>query len=593
MKQRFKNLASRLLLAVSLTATLALTGCSKADDATDNELPLDSRYPMTFTVAVERQTGTRATATDDTWTKGDNVALQVDEVVKQYTVEDNGSGALSSQTPHYWPTTTTPMSVQAWYPYSNSRPTTFTVQANQSGTGFQQSDLLYTSQSITYNASTPPKLIFKHLPVKVVVNLKNGDGITEGEVKMATVTLINQALESGTISYDDGTTNSVTVAVVTTGTQNIIPHSMEASGGCQQTVQTLIVPQQMKDRQFIRVEIGDKTFYYTPTVAEYANLAAGNQYTYNITVKKTELVVTASSSVLWDEETENSTPTEATFLVTMPEGHGQSVRTSSNAVLDGSNYNVKGSSFTLSYTMSAGDMPKSFPVVKGLCDFKNAFITAGRTTTCTFTYSNIRSDLWLSYDFYAEVGNYYYNDGTWSSVKDNNKTCIGVVFYVGQHSLDGTDYSSSGIGQSKCNGYVVALQDASSSSWGPAEFVEVSTSEIDWNGYSNQKILNDKGISNYPAAQACANYTPSAPDKSSGWFLPSAGQLKVGLYDNRTALGEILVTAGGSQFNLDDYWSSTGGNGENSKAWFVGFNGGYVLPDDKFYSLCVRAVLAF
>jgi Bacterial surface proteins containing Ig-like domains len=61
----------------------------------------------------------------------------------------------------------------------------------------------------------------------------------------------------------------------------------------------------------------------------------------------------------------------------------------------------------------------------------------------------------------AHVGDYYYSDGTYSADLNPKKECIGVVFQVGQHANDRSDYSQTGIGEAACHGYVVALQDAS------------------------------------------------------------------------------------------------------------------------------------
>lgn len=90
------------------------------------------------------------------------------------------------------------------------------------------------------------------------------------------------------------------------------------------------------------------------------------------------------------------------------------------------------------------------------------------------------------------------------------------------------------------------------------EKIGTSTDEDDWNGYSNQKTIEKYasdntegyGIKDFPAAYYCSVYGTeqsfnksfiafAAPAKSSGWFLPSCGQLKgIGsLYDG----GDILI----------------------------------------------------
>lgn len=297
MKQRIKQRTLCLaLLAIGFIATLSLTGCS-TDDATDNRLP-PGKYPMTFTTTVEGLAQTRATV-DNTWMGTEEVAVMVGNTVKKYNAaSDGGLTPANSSNKLYWTNKT--MTVQAWHSaaYSGIQPTYFTVQRNQnSGATYQQSDVLYTSQSITFNASTSPELTFKHLPVKVIVNLNNGDGVTQTEVQNATVSIVNQSLTSGTIA-EDGT------VAQTAGIADITPKkSVTPATGYEQTVQALLVPQQMQGKKFIKVTIGsgtdERTYYYTPTKDTDADLKAGNQYTYDITVKKTGLAVTLSEGPQW------------------------------------------------------------------------------------------------------------------------------------------------------------------------------------------------------------------------------------------------------------------------------------------------------
>lgn len=137
--------------------------------------------------------------------------------------------------------------------------------------------------------------------------------------------------------------------------------------------------------------------------------------------------------------------------------------------------------------------------------------------------------------------------------------CIGIVVGVGQHDNDFSDYSESGIyadseiKEKSCNGYVMALTDDP----GQWEWAKLSTpgqkklvgtyhqpvaerAILDWNGFYNyQKIeeyilslLNSTtptSLADFPAENACRNYGYdcglSAPDNTTGWFLPSAGMI--------------------------------------------------------------------
>ncbi len=220
---------------------------------------------------------------------------------------------------------------------------------------------------------------------------------------------------------------------------------------------------------------------------------------------------------------------------------------------------------------------------------------------------------------------------------------IGVVFYTGHHPDDKSDYSDTGIGQTQCHGYVVALTDVHNSSsdrlpWenGPnGEYNQaVGTSTeytTDWSGYNNCRKIHEFveinaaanwEMKHFPAALACETYgnrtidrdgNPTtvyawqqpfiAPKNSSGWFLPSCAQLSY-LWDNSDTFKPLVeslketVSAGTLKsyicwFNRWYYWSSTE-NSESSarRVYFVGGDGGYRV-NYKYHIDDVRAVLAF
>lgn len=199
--------------------------------------------------------------------------------------------------------------------------------------------------------------------------------------------------------------------------------------------------------------------------------------------------------------------------------------------------------------------------------------------------------------------------------------CIGIVFHVGQHDSDDADYTQSGIGQQKCHGYVVALTEATSGycMWGvygkelgccPTDaggnkLNNYSNPDIDWNGYAwTQKIitaaggkgnLNASDQAGYPATYyAVVAYETgcNAPTNSSGWFLPSIGQMW-NIYQNRSSLfnGKAVVTS----LKSDWYWSSSEHYRSPARsALYVSVSGGYVNYYDKDYRFSyVRPVLAF
>lgn len=568
MKQKQKQAASILLLVTQLLFPVFFPSCT--DDAADGDRLPDGMYPMTFTTTVQGLTQTRATV-DNTWTGGEEVAVKVGNEVKKYTAASSGALTLSDAgNPHYWTNRT--MTVQAWHSatYSDTRPTNFTVQQDQnSDANYQNSDMLYAIQSVTYSSGSPVSLAFKHLPVKVVVNLKadTQNGITADEVTNATVTLMNQTLTSGAITVDESS-QTCTVAQATGGSEVITPRKLtSAATDYQQTLQALLVPQQMKDTKFIKVTIGAdaaaRDYYYTPTTDADGKLEAGNQYTYDITVKKTGLAVTVQNNGMqWTDNSINggdpvkkeyykitfpATSTTGLSNIEVKDSKGQTI----SAETDGVSYHLSTdqSAFNISYT-SANAM-KSLVPVSGFAGFSR--ISNSNSDSFTANYTRVCSDITLSYDDYAEVGDYYYSDGTCGPGSTppggSGVTAIGVVFYTGVGPDDALSNYSSISGMTKIHGYVVAAKDLLNSantsyggklpknSYGYLQNFDVleieNSNDRSYNGYAVTKIIREKYISKnteyeFPAFAACATYgtdTQAAPANSSGWYLPSAAML--------------------------------------------------------------------
>lgn len=227
----------------------------------------------------------------------------------------------------------------------------------------------------------------------------------------------------------------------------------------------------------------------------------------------------------------------------------------------------------------------------------------------------------------AKVGDYYYSDGTYSTNYDANKNVIGIIFYVGHHPKDGSDYSASGIGEKECHGYVMAISAAYE--WNVAWMKQGTSAEIegisfdtdDWNGYANQKAIeryadnnqSEIAFSDFGAAYMCSIYgTPAseahsqfhAPAKSSGWFLPSVGQF-LGFHAANCEKGNLLndkITAVEPVSNrignlrYADSWCST--MSSNNSAYHVFFpeadSGNVSISTMKITGTTyVRAMLAF
>lgn len=150
----------------------------------------------------------------------------------------------------------------------------------------------------------------------------------------------------------------------------------------------------------------------------------------------------------------------------------------------------------------------------------------------------------------AKVGDYYYADGTWSTALDATKTCIGIVFQTAPARIGSKEkevLAAKGITES--HGLVMAVKNAATGvTWNREshEFSELTkcvTKEQcdgDISGLLNYTTVIDyttanNNLTTYPAFEAVKNYSVMAPATSTGWYLPSVGQL----YDIFANLGNL------------------------------------------------------
>lgn len=566
-----------------LAGMLSLVAASCSDDAgTDNRLP-EGKYPITFTAAVDGLTVTRATS-EGSWTKGDKVAIQIDEVVKQYEADaDDNLSAIDENNVFYWQNTDN-ITVNAWYPYNGGTKPDVVVKANQNEEGnYQASDYLEVEEDaiVTFQE---PKLTFYHRTAKVSVTLKESESVPD--VSGATVTFINQAGVEG-----DGT--------------EVIPKKETADGNVT-TYTALLVPQKMDGKQFIKVTIGEgdfvRDYVYTPEEGD-ADLEAGKLYTYNITVKKTGLEVTAGKSVSWDEASVDvSLDDNFVYQITAPTT-GVTIAAASGGTLspgDNGFYTLSGGH---EITVTVNEQKDKF--LKGL-SAEGIYDRSVDYQPGTYTYTyELKSDIFLSEPVFVdrtepEVGNFYYFDGTWSADLWD-KTCVGIVFRVGVGKDDNIDnYSGSGL-IGEINGYVVALNMLTDRrGWGEIDRVNINTDNNTFYGYHNTQIIKNTsgyGESTFWACYHAEMHTPAAPANSSGWYLPSLGEYNA-LWQSYSTIKDKFKSAGGMDMEwvYGTYWTSSKKDDSAACVYFGAWNAEKIFTDaitTSSYGAYVRPVLTF
>lgn len=183
------------------------------------------------------------------------------------------------------------------------------------------------------------------------------------------------------------------------------------------------------------------------------------------------------------------------------------------------------------------------------------------------------------------VGDIICTDNSFAKPSDwpiAGKTAAGVVFFVdntGEH------------------GWAAQLTDqATNLKWSTSHndigtltnYSNARNAISDFDGFSNTQHIRAQGnATSFPAVYA-GNF-------ANGWYLPSAGQLRI-LFSELVAINSSLNIAGGSQIPMDSnwwYWSSTEYNSNN--AWTVNYYGftNFFDKATQDYSSRVRCVRSF
>lgn len=159
----------------------------------------------------------------------------------------------------------------------------------------------------------------------------------------------------------------------------------------------------------------------------------------------------------------------------------------------------------------------------------------------------------------------------------------GIVFYINPEQN---------------GGWIAALDDASAScQWGADGDIPDLTNHEMTHSNSHNLLLELDGYGNTQTIRAYQNNNPAyaagTVDIAHGWYLPTAGQLRI-LISNLALIETSFSAAGGSSlYRNRHYWTSTEINA--SQAWFISSNswGGYFTLGSKSDSYAVRAVHDF
>lgn len=557
------KLISPKILA-GLVAVLLATSCSHDElEIQGSNLPM-GEYPLMFTASVEG-VQSRAAGKDE-WADDDAIGVRIGENGEpgQYKLTQDGD-IQEAVKPLYWQNTSS-STVTAWYPCEEQKNVNITNQS-ESYSDFDYLAAIAKNQ----NYKSLVSLDFKHQMAKVRYKLEKGDGVSDIDLASATVSIHGYTIAS----FVEGSLTGSNSGWITPTTD----------------CEALLIPQNMTDKNFIRVSINSKEYYYTPNENE-ADLQAGFCYEYTITVKKNMIEVSVNNSAVWKPgnkfdsgmtETKNyrlylSYDADAYNEVMVSTITGIPITAEKTGV-----YNVSSEGCIIKYKVCSEVKPPyrrdgefgGYATLTGIKEEEYIICTV----------SNISSDVSYTLDATAKpcVGDYYYSDNTYSTLLlDGKDNCSGVIFYVGPGPGDNiADYDGK---LQKIHGYVLASYPAGDDrpAWCKPdyqkEFIGTDTSSDKWCGYRNTQtilkyirktydnlVLSDD---NYTHIYRATTYDASvAPAGTSGWYLGSAAQMSYASQIANTKLKTPISNCGSVSDRTWRYWGTstereqTNGNG--------------------------------
>lgn len=256
-----------------LVAAIVMASCAK-----ENQTPSFSGE-----VAID-PTITRATEVD--FESGDAIGLNIATADAGYVQNEkmvfNGENFLSPTTLLWYDDLGVESTLTAYYPYSESEPTSFTVAENQSGDGYYASDLMMAKKEGVTPSVQAIDMTFYHKMTKIVINLTNEYGLEIEDVKLSgslASALVDVAAQSVEVDTDS---DLVTISALK------LSDSKWAA---------IVVPQSVA----LKVEVMVDGKAMSCSLAE-AKLQGGSQYNVAVTILPDEIDVVLSGDIAdWDD----------------------------------------------------------------------------------------------------------------------------------------------------------------------------------------------------------------------------------------------------------------------------------------------------
>lgn len=604
---------------------LLFASCMQDGLPGDGDTLPEGNYPLALTAEMD---GMKTRAGKDAWTDGDEIGVRIgaDGATGRYKLNADGT-VKEAVTPVYWQNSAS-ATVTAWWPCEAKTNISISNQSN----GYAAYDFL-TATATNQNYQTPVTLNFEHQMAKVKYILRAGNGIAEDELAAATVSIYGNTQVSFIQGVLSGSDNGwITPSVSASATEG----------------EVLLVPQNMAEKNFIRVTINGLSHVYTPKAGEnVGKLEAGNAYTYTITVSTYDIKVKAVTGGTWSNGGSEAAVVPVIYTA-------DDVKPGDYFYEDGTTSDG-GLRVHYSNGIMKWENPKPDP-------------TLGKTVLGNLVAKYTADDV--------KPGDYLYSDGTtsdgglrvrlsngvmrWETSKPDptpDKTVSGIVFWIPSeiYTFEGVRQTPANLTDDKImaaehpnctHGLAVAVKNvtysgknsiqwqkssATLSIWqknnfthaNKEQFVSIASgtsSDANINriyGYQNTVVLcayneyctnnNKTGNIVQPVAALgdFANTNP-APVGSTGWFFPSVKELHMLIYKD---VDDVYRNIGSETFNIvnssfekvngdmmsqtDDYWTSVEYDYSNAFRIVYNYSNWTLSSVKKSNGKTVRAVCAF
>ena len=307
------NRLSDLKRMILLLLAGILSACSH-DDLTETR-PAGNGEPLVLTaVMADATTGTRATP-DNSWEGTETVIVEVidnyDDTTTPdwtqakrgiYTAGTDGKLTFVSGTQSTWLSDDETKLVRAWHYGNNSeeRSDSWSVQTNQTGDNYANSDLLFAQGKVSGGQEIALK--FYHQVAKVVVHVRNVGPVYGSDDVSVTIGYMNNIVMDGTVSTDKISENYLDwtlgnargyITAYSLGQQPLASNGSETSLA---SFAALVIPQTVESYYYyLDIKNGLRSYpCYSSTEITWE---AGHSYTYEVTIMEESRVLVENITV--------------------------------------------------------------------------------------------------------------------------------------------------------------------------------------------------------------------------------------------------------------------------------------------------------